>query len=101
MDTTKDTDYEFDSILWRPENGSWIFATLPHDVSALIADGAGDQGPGFGSVKVEVTIGSSSWRTSVFPSKELQAYILPVKKAVRSAEHLDEGSATKVQLTLV
>ena len=35
---------------------------------------------GFGSIRVEVTIGSSTWGTSIFPSKEMSSFLLPLKK---------------------
>ena len=40
-------------------------------------------------MRVEVTVGGSTWATSLFPSKELDTYVLPVKKPVRRSEELD------------
>ena len=57
-------------------------------VGELCADLHGDGGS-VSSVRVEVTLGRSTWRTSLFPSKPLDTYVLPVKKAVRRAEQLD------------
>ncbi len=55
---------------------------------------------GFGSVRVEVRIGSSTWRTSVFPEAGADSFVLPVKKAVRTAEGLEEGDSCAVVLRL-
>ena len=55
---------------------------------------------GFGSVKVEVRLGSSTWKTSVFPMKE-GGWFLPLKKPVRLAEGLAEGDEVEVALTLI
>ena len=52
---------------------------------------------GFGSLKVVAKIGGSTFRTSVFPSKET-GWLLPVKAAVRKAEGLAEGDAVMVSL---
>ena len=52
---------------------------------------------GFGSLKVTATIGDSTWRTSVFPSRN-EGWMLPVKAAVRRAEDLAEGDAVTVVL---
>ena len=52
---------------------------------------------GFGSLKVTARIGDSTFKTSVFPSKEL-GWLLPVKAAVRKAEGLGEGDAVEVVL---
>ena len=52
---------------------------------------------GFGSLKVVATIGASTFKTSVFPSKDL-GWLLPVKASVRKAEALGEGDAVVVSL---
>ena len=52
---------------------------------------------GFGSLKVTATIGETSWRTSVFPSRET-GWMLPVKAAVRKAEALSEGDEVELIL---
>jgi hypothetical protein len=60
---------------------------------------------GFGSVKVEVRIGGSRWKTSLFPRKGGPegdgGWFLPVKKPVRIAEGLIEGDAVEVELILL
>ena len=45
--------------------------------------------------------GRSVWRTSLFPSAEAGAYVLPVKKAVRVAEGLDDDDLAEVTIRLV
>jgi hypothetical protein len=56
---------------------------------------------GFGSVKVEVRIGGSRWKTSLFPRKGGDGWFLPVKKPVRLAERLIEGDEVEVELSLL
>jgi hypothetical protein len=56
---------------------------------------------GFGSVKVNVTLGDSRWSTSVFPSKETGGWFLPIKKAVQRAEGLNEGDLLDIELDLL
>jgi hypothetical protein len=55
---------------------------------------------GFGSVKVEATIGGSRWSTSVFPQKD-GGWFLPVKKAICRAEGLVAGDEVEVELELL
>jgi hypothetical protein len=55
---------------------------------------------GFGSVRVEVRLGGSRWKTSLFPQKS-GGWFLPVKKPVRLAEGLIEGDEVEVELTLL
>ncbi|TNM36407.1 DUF1905 domain-containing protein [Nocardioides albidus] len=97
--------YEFTAELWRwraraeESGGAWFFVSLPFEVSDAIDESA--PGKGFGSVRVEVSVGASTWRTSVFPSAEERTFVLPVKKAVRTAEGLVEGGPCTVRLRTV
>ncbi|WP_392544628.1 DUF1905 domain-containing protein [Oryzobacter telluris] len=93
--------WSFTAEVWRWREGSWRFVTVPEDVSDEVDEVVGDATGGFGSVRVEVTIGSSVWRTSLFPSAEAGAYVLPVKKAVRTANGLDDGDPAEVTIRLV
>jgi hypothetical protein len=95
-------EYAFESELWiwqANTKGSWFFVTVPVEESADLRFEAGEL-RGFGSVRVEARIGSSVWRTSVFPQSETGCFVLPVKKAVRVAEGLDEGDLCSVVLRL-
>lgn len=95
-----DDAFAFTAELWRWKDGSWIFVTLPHDVATDLRMEAGPP-RGFGSVRVEATLGPSVWRTSVFPDSGSQSFVLPVKKAVRVAAGVDEGDTCEVVLRLV
>jgi len=90
--------WSFEAELWPHEGGSWVFLTAPPDVDDEIRMICGPR-RGFGSVRVEVTIGGSTWRTSVFPATE--GFVLPVKKAVRTVEQVDVGDVVQVTLRLV
>ena len=56
---------------------------------------------GWGSVKVEATIGHTVWQTSIFPGNGDDTYLLPVKAAVRKAEGLVLGDQVTVRLELI
>ena len=96
--------YRFEAalFLWdAATKGSWYFVTVPADVSEDVRFEAGEP-RGFGSVRVEARIGATVWRTSVFPSdRESGCFVLPVKKAVRVAEDLDEGDVAAVELRVL
>jgi hypothetical protein len=79
----------------------WHFVTLPEDVSDEIEDLAGTTTAGFGSVRVEATVGATTWQTSLFPDTKAGAYVLPMKKPVRRAEDLEAGDRVDVALRLV
>jgi hypothetical protein len=90
--------YTFSATLWEPTGeASWVFATLPEADSDEILDEV-PRRPGFGSVRVIATIGATEWSTSLFPSKELGSYVLPVKRAVRVSEGIDVGDEARVTI---
>ena len=95
-----DPTFTFQAELWLHDSGRWIFVTVPHDESDEIHEVAPHRG-GFGSVRVQVTIGSTQWRTSVFPDKKSGCFMLPIKKAVRTAEQIDTGDAATIELTVL
>ena len=91
-------EFDFGAELWEWESrAAWFFVTVPPDESEDIREMAPDD-RGFGSVRVEVLIGQSRWRTSVFPDKDSGCFVLPVKKAVRVAEGIEPGD--RFDLTL-
>jgi hypothetical protein len=95
---------EFESELWiwdARRDESWTFVSLPVDASEEIRDRAAGLRRGFGSVRVRATVGGSSWTTSVFPDSGRNAYVLPVKRAIRAAESLSAGDVTTVTVELL
>jgi hypothetical protein len=94
----------FEAELWiwaARRDDSWTFVSLPVEESADIRHLTGGRTTGFGAVRVEVTIGRTTWRTSIFPDSTRQTYVLPVKKAVRTAEGLVPGDTATVTVELV
>lgn len=94
--------HTFDAALWRtPPPQAWYFITVPQDVSDEIDERTSGRQGGFGSVKVAASIGATTWLTSIFPSRQAGAFILPVKRAVRLSEGLADGTRATVQLRVV
>lgn len=90
----------FRAEIWEhspDEPGSWHFLTLPADLSEDIGLEAGPR-EGFGSIRVEVCIGSTTWCTSLFPDAGTGTFVLPVKEPVRRAERLRAGATCEVRL---
>lgn len=85
----KYNQYGFSAKMWMTTGkGAWHFVTVPVDISDDIKKNFGDMARGWGSLPVNVTIGVTTWKTSIFPDKKLNAYILPVKGEVRVAEKI-------------
>lgn len=93
--------YRFRSEL-RAHGGesTWYFVTLPMDVSDEIHEITAATRRGFGSVRVTVTVGATSWSTSVFPDTGTKSYLLPVKKQVRKSEGIGDGDMIDLSLEL-
>jgi hypothetical protein len=85
---------------WAARTDSWWFVTVPPEQSDELAE-LPLPPRGFGSIKVTVTIGATTWSTSVFPSDEQRGYVLPIKRAVRTAEGIADGADVDVVLTPV
>lgn len=98
-------EFTFDAELWlwdARRADSWTFVSLPAEASDQIRDLVGAGPPrGFGSVRVRVTVGGTTWATSIFPDSARGTYSLPVKKAVRTAEALSAGDMATVRVELV
>jgi hypothetical protein len=92
------------SLLWMWKGsdaaGRWYFITIPEEQSDEIRAEAFAGPRGFGSVKVEASIGDVTWRTSVFPLNS-GGYLLPVKKEVRCSADIAAGDEVTVSLKLL
>lgn len=81
---------EFTGEMFRWEartDADWYFVAVPQELSEQISELRGPVRRGFGAVRVHALIGSSAWRTSIFPGADGR-YVLPLKRAVREAEGL-------------
>jgi Domain of unknown function (DUF1905) len=93
--------YEFRTEVWRwPGDNAWHFVTVPEALSEEIKDLTEHRRKGFGSVRVIARIGSSTWKTSVFPQKESGCFVLPMKKSIRSENNLEDGTDVTIKLEL-
>lgn len=101
MVTSTQSVYRTRAKLWRypGAKASWYFLTLPRKVAdeIRIVD-AGPARKGFGSLRVQATIGGTTWNTSIFPSVKDKSYVLPVKARVRKAEMLRVGVMVALRL---
>lgn len=101
-----DLSFEFTAVcwLWQAENQvSWHFVTLPQDKSEEIKffnENLHGKRRGWGAVRVQVTVGKTTWETSMFPYTKTKSYILPIKAEVRKKEKVLAGNLVKVSLQL-
>jgi hypothetical protein len=94
----------FDAELWiwdARRADTWTFVSLPTEASEDIRDLASGPRRGFGSLRVRVTVGDSTWKTSIFPDSARGSYVLPIKRAVRTAEALHPGDIAAITVELI
>lgn len=84
----------------QPSATSWFFITIDGAAADGIRASATGRTAAWGSVYVTATIGATQWRTSLFPSKNVKGYLLPVKAAVRKAEKIAEGDVVAASVSL-
>lgn len=95
-------NFTFEAELWEwAGKGAWCFVTVPTEYYDLVKSITSVPVRGFGSVRVEATIGNSSWKTSIFPDKRSSSYLLPIKKAIRASESLAIGGTLTVILSVL
>lgn len=97
--------YTFNATIWKYHgDNAWYFITLPVEIADeikalsslhLLAK------RGFGSLRVSVTIANSNWETSIFPDSKTGSYLLPLKKAIRTANHLSDGQVIEINLSIL
>lgn len=85
---------------WKA-NEAFFLVSVPKDLSNEIKEISEGLANGFGSLKVEATIGDTTWRTSIFPDSASGLFDLPLKAAVRKANDLEVGSIARVQLEIL
>ena len=87
--------------IWKGEAaGRWYFLTVPEEQSAEIKAHSLGGSRGFGSVRVQASIGDIRWRTSVFPLNS-GGYLLPIKKEIRNRANIGAGDQVTVDLELL
>jgi len=92
--------FEGEVFRWEARTDSdWYFVALPAEPSEDIRE-TQTYRRGFGGVRVDASIGSSTWRTSIFPQTG-GVYVLPLKRAVRDAEGIHPGAVVRVDLLIL
>ncbi len=89
--------FEFSARIFPyPGMAAWRFVSLPHVLSSDIKIRFGKIKKGWGSIPVLVTVGKTTWETSIFPDKKSQSYLLPIKLEVRKKEGIMDGDTVAV-----
>lgn len=100
--STKKNKYELKGkmFLWSGDKPSWHFMPIDKKVSTQIKKDFSGNTAGFGSLPVRVQLGTSDWKTSIFPDSKSGTYVLPIKKKVRSTEDIEAGEMVKFTIKI-
>lgn len=100
-----DLSFDFSAECWllQAEKAAWHMVTLPKEKSEEISffnDNMSVKRRGWGSVRVIATVGSTEWKTSIFPQAKKGTYVLPIKAEVRTKEKILAGNTVQVRLKI-
>ena len=91
---------EFDGAVWEWRGPSpYHFVTVPGEWAAVVHQLASAVTYGWGMVPVEVRLGRSRWRTSLFPKDG--GYVLPLRNSVRDKEKIALNANVHVHLIVL
>lgn len=93
-------EFVFSGVIWQWRGPApFYFVTVPEVESREIKDISSVVTYGWGVIPVEVQIGSTIWKTSLFPKEDL--YLVPIKDKVRKAEQIADGDEVALRLTVI
>ena len=89
-------EFSGEVIEWRGP-APYYFVAVPEEEGAALRAVALAASYGWGMLPIRARIGSTEWKTSLWPKDG--GYLLPLKDAVRKPEGLDAGDAVDIRLT--
>lgn len=94
-------EFSFKAKVWvYPGPAAWYFVTVPKKDKEQIDFFFAHVKRGWGSLPVLVTVGETTWKTSIFPDSKIGSYILPLKAEIRKKEFVKENDSIKLSLEI-
>ena len=90
-------EFEGEVISWRGP-APFVFAKVPPNICVEIKAVSAKITYGWGVIPTTVTIGETTFKTSLFPREGI--YLVPIKVAVQKAEAVEIGQTVKINLCL-
>jgi len=89
----------FSGELWYWRGPSpFYFVTVPEQQCRDLHELSREVSYGWGMIPVTVTLGTTTWQTSLFPKDG--RYLVPIKARVRRTEQVDEGDTLTVRMSV-
>lgn len=90
-------DLEFSGEVWEWRGPApFHFVTVPPDLAADLRAASGIVTYGWGMVPAQVSLGATTWTTSLWPKDG--GYVVPLKDLVRRAEGVELGDVVRLRL---
>lgn len=98
------TDSDVAELAFEGEVWEWRgpapyhFVSVPDELCDEVRDAAEVVSYGWGMVPVTVSIGATTWTTSLWPKEG--GYVVPLKDRVRHAEQIELGDVVGIELRI-
>lgn len=79
----------------------WHMIFLPKGLSRDLKKFFAEMTGGFGSLPVQVSIGKTSWKTSIFPESKDGPFLLLLKAEVRKKENIKAGDMVSLSIDIL
>ena len=94
-------NFNFKAKTWLyPGKAGWVFVNLPTKITEEINYFHSHNKRGFGSLPIIITVGETTWKTSIFPDRKNKSFLLPIKKMVRETEQIIIGDQINIKLII-
>jgi hypothetical protein len=96
------TPYLIETKVWLwTGKAAWYFVSIGVELSETINQEFSYLKGGWGSIPVELTVGKTTWKTSMFPNSKTKEYIIPIKSAIRKSEKISENDIISIQIQIL
>ena len=79
----------------------WHYVTLPVDIAVKIRNHRTDHNRSIEEIRVEVTVETTTWRTTLFHNKASKSYLLPLKANASKKGSMRVGDTLTITLTVL
>src|SRR5687768_316807 len=97
-----DTFFIEGKVFKYPGSGGWYFVETSDDLTKKLRNLSVFEvnKVGFGYIKVQAIIGTTSWNTTLFPQKN-EPYLISIKESIRKKEEIEEGDTIRIECKLM
>lgn len=83
---------------WPAAHAAWYFVYVDGDLLVSVQKIIGNKK---GLIPIEITVGTTTWRTSLLPYRKEHCYLIALKKKVRYAERIQEHDNVTISFWII